>query len=234
MSEFNKLESNIEKLTASIFEIKEIQLFGAKQPSIDKNFLTDRQVNKKIMTKEYNIDDETAHLTVYGKPSYKVNGKTVDDETKDPSIVDEKKAIPKTHPINDRIKGMKKSAANAVKLFKIRVQDIIEAFKQSIKEIAGASTAVANALVLVPPAPAIALNAIMSLITSITNVIEKITDLVPILDPLLFLPLLLPADKIDSIIVPINTTFTLIIGGLTAIETLIAGIKTIKTLVPIP
>jgi hypothetical protein len=252
-----QLSENITKLTKAIHDLKKTSLVPPVNPledMIDKPdfFMTHRQVAKKIMLTTCGtvpglvgessipkIDEETAHLAIYGKLMKDSDGKLIDDENKFPECVDWilfKKSPDSDEdifPMKDTIKKMKDEAKEAIKGLFTKITELgAEASKAGV-EIGVGSAAFIDAATNIPkPQPALAISAVLGILSSVSKLQSKVLEIVPYLAPLLNLTVLLPITILDTVLGIINTGLVTCIGLMTTITSVTKPVSAIKKLIP--
>lgn len=237
MSQLDILSTNIDNLTERILNLKEtkrpdgVQIPNLKD-NIEKNFLTDRQSAKKMMSELSNSDENEVHLIVYGKkPEMGIDSKIIDNEILYPNCVNKSTAMPDNHPMLDKIRDMKKEVKKSAREFAIKVADLAAEVAQMAITVGSAAAAAVNAIAQVPvPGIAVAFSLLQSMISSIIALINKMMEILPPLQPLLQITYLVASASLDIILVPINAIFTSINVTLDIIENTVLGfINIIKT-----
>lgn len=172
------------------------------------------------------ITEESAHLIVYGKLMRDSNGKLVDNEELYPECVGPL-GMPDTHPLKDEVRKKLYFAIYAVKMIGIKLQDLLDDIIQAGISIAASITSMASAIAILPLGTGlpVAFAAFQSMISTIMALTAKIADLVGILPDLEFVPMVIPADMVDPILIPIN-------AQLTALNTIMGTIERITNIIP--
>ena len=272
MSQSQQLILNIDKLSKTIYKLKERTFLTPPVPQIDieKIAMTPRQITKRILlisgglmsnagqisdialTSSYAaqtlgtdttvidnainsqegletltalklagnaITEESAHLVVYGKLMRDENGKLIDNEILYPECVGPL-GIPDTHPLKDEARKKLYLAINAVKLIGIKQQDLLDDIIQAGISIASSITAMASAVAILPPGTGlpVAFAAFQSMISTIMALTSKISEILGILPDLEFVPLVIPMEKVESILIPINAVLSALIVIMGTIE----------------
>jgi len=183
---------------------------------------------------------ESAHLIVYGpredwmiseNPSTKnlyPFSKIIDDDKSYPNcvskaILDAENRVKTPKPdIKQWIIDKKKEVSNSFKILHYKADDLKAAFKQCVKEI-GLSTATISASATILPigsgAPA-AIQSMASIVTSVMNLQEKITDIIPLLSAFTYIGLLIVESAIDTVVGSINIVLDLINAALELIKSI--------------
>jgi len=165
------------------------------------------------------IDEDIAHLTVYGKFLYDSNGILIDNEILYPECVAVDgegeggvNHMTSSNPLLQRVKDIKKEFKFAVAGLRIKAGEIGQAFIDMIFQLVLAITTLASAATILPPGSGLptALSAIKSIPTTLMAFQTRIVQIVPLLAPLSYIGLILPTNKLDSALAPINIVLTLL------------------------
>lgn len=188
-------------------------------------------INASIMIGQ-KVTPETAHFIVYGKFKRDDNGKLIDNEILDPDCVLTKIAMPSIHPTMSSIKVMIAQVINTLKMMGIKQAQLLDDIAQTSIAISASITSIASAAVILPPGAGIpvAFAAFQGLMANIMALINKITSVLLGVEYLNYLPLLVEAEKIDTVIGLVNTQ---IIALYTILNT-IDGLIKILPIVPTP
>lgn len=166
-----------------------------------------------------NIDANIAHLTVYGKFLYDSNGNLIDDEITYPDCVANDgegeggvNHMPSSFPMLEMAKEMKNDFKLAISGLRIKGGEIAQAFIDMQFQLILAVTTLASAATILPPGSGLptALSAIKAIPTALMAFQTRIMQIIPYLKPLSNLAVLIPDDKIDAAIIPINTILSII------------------------
>lgn len=170
---------------------------------------------------------EAAHFIVYGKFKRDSNGKLIDNEILDPDCVLTRLAMPDTHPTMSEIQIKINNLTKFLRMLGIKQQDLLDAIAQSMIAIPASITAIASATAILPPGAGIpvAFSAFQGLIANIMNLVSKVSDVTIDMEYLNYLPLLIDAQKLDSVLGIINTQ-------LNAIYTILSTIDNITKIIP--
>ncbi len=126
--------------------------------------------------------------------------------------------LPKNHPIFQEAKNMKKEVRKSVMMMikeqKAIMQDLIKTAIQMTNSISGAAVLIAPLSFNVPGA----ISLILLVIDSISKLINKMMDVILHMEPLKYLPMLLPKESFESITAPINIALTILISIFGAIS----------------
>ena len=198
-------------------------------PKIDDMYMTDCQCLKKQLITE-GMDEETAHLSVYGILLYNNVNKIIDDEISHPECYDESKSsIKKNHKIREKLKEIKKDVSTSIKQLGIKTGEISdESIRLSI-ESSSAVITMASSPSIFPPGSGlpVAFSAVLSIFSSLQSFQTKIVQILTILKPLKYISILLPESKIPLITDPTINAIKIINGSLTTTN---ATVKTITSL----
>ena len=254
------IQSQIKTMTGTIIDITEnvVKIANAdklKPPVVDfykeliePNILTERQIVKKMVSMTSgmipsvagipsapSVDQNTAHLIVYGKFKYKQDGTLSDNEIEDPYCVyrpedswekdkdgnlifipanpEDKKLTGTTMPIGEYfpLKLWVKDAKNQVKkCFKqigLKTKAVEVAADSFISSIVIAATTVPGYSLPTAINPGAIKKTFKDVSISGDNLSAKINDLIDYFDPILqFLPFLLPDNAIAETILSIVNT----------------------------
>jgi hypothetical protein len=173
------------------------------------------------------VTPESAHLIVYGKLMRDANGKLVDNEVLHPECVFDGLAMPKTHPTLQDVQKYVMLADRAVKMIGIKNQDLLDDIAQAMISIPANITAMVSAAALMPPGAGIpvAFAAFQNLIQVIMGLTMKITELLGVLPDLEYIPLVLPKEQIDVVLIPVNVI-------LSALITIMSTINGVTSMIP--
>jgi hypothetical protein len=249
MSIQTDLKQKIEELNKTIYNFKKITIPPVVDPlynMVDEPdfFMTDRQAAKKMMMESGDepgvgnervskVDEETAHLAVYGKLLYD-NNKLVDDEIKYPECVDLDYAMKTDSPLIEKIKNMKIESKNAIKGLCVKKTELTEDTTKAGLEISLAIPASIDAITCFPkPQPSLALSTVLSVLSSVSKLQSKVLELIPYLPPLLFLINLLPvskATKVISLVLILISALVVIISTIEAVT--VKPLKPVSALIP--
>ena len=190
------LKDEIIKASKSVEDIKKPSI------KISDFILTDYQIAKKMIQMTGEIDEEDAHLIAYGKlmligeGSYQKNISQiyVDNEVKYPDCVDKTQGIPDGSPQIQWIKDTIKKVLDAVAQLAIKIADLGKEIISCMFQIIQSIIALAASAVLMPFGSGlpVGLAAIKTMIASIKNLQSKVTDFIPILQPLEYIELVAP------------------------------------------
>jgi hypothetical protein len=167
------------------------------------------------------IDANLAHLMVYGKFMYNENGMLIDNEILFPDCVageGEGKGesgitnMSVDFPLMQWIRDIKKEFKFAIAGLRIKAGELGQAFIDMQFQLVLAITTLASAATILPPGSGLptALSAIKSIPTTLMAFQTRIMQLIPYLKPLTFLKVLIPMDKVDAAVAPINVILNLI------------------------
>jgi hypothetical protein len=171
--------------------------------------------------------EEEAHLIVYGKIMRDANGKIIDNEKLYPECVEYNLGMPKIHPTLTEVKKYVNLATKAIKMIGIKEQDLLDDIMQAAISIPANITAMVSAVAIMPPGSGlpVAFAAFQSMVATIMGLTAKITDIVNILPDLEYVPLVLPKEIVDAVLIPVNVI-------LTALNTIMGTIDTVTSLIP--
>jgi len=167
------------------------------------------------------IDANLAHLIVYGKFMYDANGRLVDNEILFPDCVASdgegqgESGITNMSidfPLMQWIRDAKKEFKFAIAALRIKAGELGQAFIDMQFQLVLAVTTLASAATILPPGSGLptALSAIKAIPTTLMAFQTRIMQLIPYLKPLSYLKVLIPVDKVDAAIAPINVVLNLI------------------------
>ena len=238
---------------------KTIDIYG---DLIEPNILTERQIAKKMLVissgmmpavgnipSAPTLDEKTAHLIVYGKLKYKVDGTLSDNEITDPTCVYD----PENNPEDFKLTGVT-TPMSAKSMMMMWIKDAKSQVKKSFMQIGLKSKAIEIAAdhfigsitIAAATVPGYSLptainpGAIKKAFSDVgdagNNLSAKINDLIDYFDPILqFLPFLLPDTAIiDTILSIVNAILSAINIILTVIAGLMPTILTITSMIPYP
>lgn len=170
---------------------------------------------------------EAAHFIVYGKFKRDANGRLIDNEILDPDCVFTKLAMPDTHPTMSEIQIKINNVTKFLRMLGIKQQDLLDAIAQSMIAIPASITAIASAVAILPPGAGIpvAFSAFQGLIANIMSLVSKVSDVTIDMEYLNYLPLLVEAQKLDSVLGIVN-------AQLIAIHTILSTIDNITKIIP--
>ena len=173
------------------------------------------------------ITPETAHLIVYGKIKRAADGTIIDNEVLDPDCVLHKFAMPDNHPSLSQIKELKNLVVKALKMLFAKYQDIIDDVAQAMISIPANITAMISAAAILPPGSGlpVAFAALQTLISTIMNLVQKVAPIPDYLHYLDNLPMLIPMEALNAILVSLNVT-------LTALLTILDTVDAVSKLIP--
>jgi len=175
-----------------------------KNPSIDisQYILTDNQIAVKMVQATGEIDEEDAHLIVYGKlmligeGNYTSNISQiyVDNEIIYPECVDKTQGIPDGSPHKQWIKDTIKKVTDAIAQLAIKIADLGKEIISCMFQMIQSIIALAASAVLLPFGSGlpVGLSSTKTMISSIKNLQSKPTDFIPILQPLEYVELVAP------------------------------------------
>lgn len=175
-----------------------------KKPSIKISdyIMTDYQIAKKMIQMTGEIDEEDAHLIAYGKlmligeGNYNKNISEiyVDNEIIYPDCVDKKIGIPDGSPQIQHIKDTIKKVLDGIAQLAIKIADLGKEIISCMFQIIQSIIALAASAVLMPFGSGlpVGLAAIKTMTSSIKNLQAKVTDFIPILQPLEYIELVAP------------------------------------------
>jgi hypothetical protein len=205
----------LDDLVNKCTEMADSQLKGLPK-QIDKLMLTDRQIAKKIISiKSPKISDEDLNLIVYGKDLKKELGASYkkfvsENEKLNPNIVvkdvkSQFKALEDDNPIFDEVKKLKTEVKDGAYILEQKAQDLgKEVAKLGVmlgSTIPAAAILVAPTSFNVPGALTLTLN----LINAIGAVNFKVKEFTPALRFVDKLKYVIPDEKLDQIVNPLNT-----------------------------
>jgi len=211
-------KKKLDDLTKKCNDLADNQVKGLPK-KIEKMMLSDRQIAKKIISfKSPKLSDDDLNLIVYGKdlrkelgPSYKRF--VSENENLNPDVVskDENslfKPLDKDSPVFDEVKKIKTEVKDGI--FILQEKSISFGKEVGKLGIMIGSTIPAAALLVaplnfnVPGALTLALN-LVNAIGKVNFELKEFTPALRVVDKLKFV---LPDDKVDDVITPINTTIT--------------------------
>jgi hypothetical protein len=174
---------------------------------------------------------EAAHFIIYGKFKRDANGQLIDNEIEDPDCVFTKLAMPDTHPTLGEIDKMVDDLVKALNMMGIRQAELIQDIAQFIISVPATVTAIASAAVILPPGSGIptAFATFQAFMQNLMNLASRLGDFSEDIHFLNYLPLLIEAQKIDSIIGIVNIQINAIYTLLCAIDTLLNVIPSVAS-----
>lgn len=190
---------------------------------IEGFMLTDRQIAKKIISfKSPKLSDADLNLIVYGKDLKKELGASYkpffsENEKLNPSVISKNlkspfKPLDENSPIFDEVKKLKTEVKDGVFILE---QKSIDLGKEIAKLGVMIGSTIPAAVILVAPTsfnvPG-ALTLTLNLINSIGSVNQKIKDFTPALRVVDKLQFVVPDDKAEQIVKPINAIVTTVNG----------------------
>jgi hypothetical protein len=211
-------KKKLDDLTKKCNDLADNQVKGLPK-KIEKMMLSDRQIAKKIISfKSPKLSDDDLNLIVYGKdlrkelgPSYK---KFVsENENLNPDVVSKDKnslfkPLDKDSPVFDEVKKIKTEVKDGIFI----LQEKSISFGKEVGKLGimiGSTIPAASLLVAplnfnVPGALTLTLN-LVNAINKVNFELKEFTPALRVVDKLKFV---LPDDKVDDVITPINTTIT--------------------------
>ena len=198
-------------------------------------------VNKLAGQEINSIDQNIAHLMVYGKFLYDANGQLVDNEILFPKCVagEGKGESGITHmsvsfPLLVWIKDLKKEFKNAIASLRIKAGELAQAYIDMQFQLVLAITTLASAATILPPGSGLptALSAVKSIPTALMAFQTRILQLLPLLKPLSYAKVLIPIDKLDPAIAPINVVLKLILRPFVVIDVILTLVAALAGATP--
>lgn len=185
------------------------------------------------------IDEDTAHLIVYGKFLYDTNGRLVDNEILYPDCYYKKgeggevNNMDDDFPLMQSIKDIKNDLKLAVAGLRIKIGEIGQAFIDMQIQLVLAVTTLASAVTIMPPGSGLptALSAIKAIPAALMAFQTRIMQILPLLPPLKYLNVLL-GDKADSAIGSVNMMLILMKRPFDAMDTVLSLITALAGSTP--
>jgi len=244
MTQIEILNNNIDEIQLAINTINET-VNGIEQPTIDikQFFMTNRQIMKKIImvggnmsgipdtgAADIQIDEESAHMLVYGKLMIDEAGNLVDDEITFPECVHEKTKTKDSHPMKMWIKNKKLEVSIAFDQLKSKGPEIKNATIQLTNEVAASFITLASSPVILPSGAGmpVALSALQGILSALQAYQTKIIQILPLLEPLTFVAILIPLNVIDTVIGMINIFLSIINTALAAVAGILSIVDFLK------
>lgn len=218
-STVKKFKENIKQLTDEINQLSE-------PISLSDSLLTKRQIAKRILiySTDEPMEEEDAHLIIYGKLLYDKDNKLIEDDNKYPECVDKDNALKEDHTIyrdyvNDvQNKGMEsyKKIINMGKDLKtLSTYTTLKSLFTSIEIVVAGIPILGTATI---PST---LSSIATLVQNLQQTINSIKDISKYIEDLKYLLYIIKEDSIEKVFNPINTIILSIIGVIKIIN----GIK---------
>jgi hypothetical protein len=188
------------------------------------------------------IDEDTAHLIVYGKFLYDANGRLIDNEILYPDCYYKKgeggevNNMDDDFPLMQSVKDMKKDLKLAVAGLRIKIGEIGQAFIDMQIQLVLAVTTLASAVTIMPPGSGLptALSAIKAIPAALMAFQTRIFQILQLLPPLKYLNILI-GDKADSAIGSVNMMLVLMKRPFDAIDTVLSLITALAgSIQPVP
>lgn len=198
-------------------------------------------INATLGQEINSIDEDTAHLMVYGKFLYDANGRLIDNEERFPDCVAKPGQglsgithMSNSFPLLQWAKNAKKEFTFAMAGLRIKVGELGQAFIDMQFQLILAVTTLASAVTILPPGSGLptALSAVKSIPTTLMAFQTRIMQLVPFLSPLSYLEVLIPIDKVDSVLIPINIVLNLIKRPFSVIDTILSLVTALTGATP--
>lgn len=198
--------------------------------SIKTNFDVEFEANAARMIGA-KMTPESAHFIVYGKFKRDANGNLIDNEVLDPDCVFTKLAMPDTHSTFADIEKMVDDLLKAISMMGIRQAEIIQDIAQFMISLPSTIVAIASAAVILPFGAGVptAFAAFQAFMQNLMNMVSRFGDFAQDLQFLNTLPLLVEAQKIDSIVGIINVQINAIYVLLNSIDTLLGIIPSVPS-----
>jgi len=213
---FNELNNNVDKL---IDNIQKINGNTFEIPTLDT-----KKITFNVLTSE-GMSDEVAYKIIYGKLQYNAEGKL--DHVN--GIVDkEKSKLNKS--TKEFIEKKVKETKMSLNVIKQKSVDIAKASTQLGVEIGAASVTVASSAVIMPIGSGlpVAFSAVQGVFSSLQSFKTLLTQLLPFFSSLSFLKFIIPEDKVESIVNPINIallSINTVLGTVTSIISIITSFQ---------
>jgi len=236
MSQITQLNDSISGIKDAINSLGESISTPTAVPDIKSLSLPKEEIAMKILMNGGNstgivddgvkMDEESAYLTVYGELQYDDNGNLLY-----PGIVNKDKTnLSENHPLYTKIDETKEQVSVAVKQLGSKVTETMESSVQLGVEIVSAVTTIAASATILPFGSGIpvAFSAVMSIFSSLQAFQTKVAQILPVLEPLSSISILLPDDKVDEIITPINGALSTLNGTLQGAEEVVGVIGSFK------
>lgn len=240
MGQIEQVSINVESLTTAIEELGEAIVVPAiPQPDIKQHILTKEEIMVKILMMGGipvpgvpvtipGMDEETAYETVYGEiqPSGATSGNLLY-----PGVVNrEKSKINESHPMNEYIDTMEKEVSVAIKQLGSKSGEIIDASTQLGIEVAASVVTIASSAVVMPFGAGVptGFSAVLSVFASLRSFQAIVQQILPFLQPLTKASLLLPEDKIETVLAPINMALTSLKSTIGTVQSTVGLISELK------
>lgn len=187
------------------------------------------------------IDENIAHLTVYGKFLYDVNGKLIDNEILYPDCVAADgqgeggvNHMTESFPLLQWASDVKNEFKLAIAGIRIKAGEIGQAFIDMQFQLILAITTLAASATILPPGSGlpVALSAIKAIPAAFMAFQTRIMQIIPYLKPISFISVLLPMDKIDAAIAPINAVLSMVKAPFAVLDVILSLITALAGATP--
>lgn len=234
-TETSTLKNTINKLKTSVVIPPPVISSEDFEPDGKFPFMTENQIMKRIMTMDSGtmigfkgantprVDENTAHLIIYGKPPiYDSNGKILDNEKTNPECVEKNKTISDNFDLKKRIKELKEQLKDSTMQIQYKASEISEAATMLGVKLVLAAGVFADALTTIPkPIITVALSALQGMLLDINNFVSKVMEVTPFLQVLSYFGYFLPTISMITIV------FDLILIPITLLNTVLGSVGTI-------
>ena len=194
--------------------------------SLSDSLLTKRQIAKRILiySTDEPMEEEDAHLIIYGKLLYDKDNKLIEDDNKYPECVDKDNALKEDHTIyRDYVNDVQNKGMESYKKIINMGKDLktLSTYTTLKSAFTSIEIVVAGIPILGTATIPSTLSSIATLVQNLQQTINSIKDISKYIEDLKYLLYIIKEDSIEKVFNPINTIILSIIGVIKIIN----GIK---------